>query len=327
MTREELLQQLSFLSSGAPLGIEVYFVLRDKDAEGFTVRFADLDADARKELLKNLKGYLDKRFLKNPDAHFGPLSEADDRNNAVYYYDLTDVPEDLACMDEVLNEVREEFTFSDDDLKKLDAFVFVIGNEDPAERVVIYKKHYPVSLIRRDSFLGLVQSDHRFVRMDGDIIKVNDTFEFIKIGEELFVFNVKLLERFHGFDGILTREAQSRISLIRAAGLVENLELLEAFVEDRAMAKRLLRAKRAPLVLSLTFKRVQDFIKSHPKLMNRIRFNATNDKIRLDTKVSQQLFIKLLDDDFLKSELTDALYDSSIKETLTDQVEQEDELD
>lgn len=326
MTKEQLLQHLTFLNAGVPLGVEVYFVL--KDGEETTVRFADLEESVRKELLQNLKGYLDKRLVKNADAHFGPLSEADDRNNAVYYYDLADVPDDLACMDEVVgNERPEEFSFSEDDLKKLDAFLFVIGNEDPAERVVIYKKHYPVSLIRRESFLGLVQSDHRFVRMEGDIIKVNDTFEFVKVGAELFVFNVKLLERLHGFDGILTREAASRISIIRAARIVENLELLESFIEDRAMAKRLLRAKRAPLVLSLPFGRIQTFILSHPKLMNRIRFNATNDKIRLDTKVSQQLFIKLLDDDFLKSELTGSLYDSSTKETLTADEEPEDDLD
>lgn len=326
MTKEQLLQNLTFLSSGTPLGIEVYLVLKDGDDR--MVRFIDLEEPVRKELLQNLKGYLDKRILNNADAHFGPLSEADDRNNAVYHYDLADVPDDLVCIDEVVgNERPDEFSFSEDDLKKLDAFLFVIGNEDPAERVVIYKKHYPVSLIRRESFLGLVQSDHRFVRMEGDIIKVNDTFEFVKVGAELFVLNVKLLERLHGFDGILTREAASRISIIRAARIVENLELLESFIEDRAMAKRLLRAKRAPLVLSLPFDRIQTFILSHPKLMNRIRFNSTNDKIRLDTKVSQQLFIKLLDDDFLKSELTGSLYDSSTKETLTGDVEPEDDLD
>ena len=51
-------------------------------------------------------------------------------------------------------------------------------------------------------------------------------------------------------------------------------------------------------------------------LKNRLKFNAKETKIVLGTKISKEMFLKLLDDDFLKSDLTKLLYDSELKDTL-----------
>ena len=68
---------------------------------------------------------------------------------------------------------------------------------------------------------------------------------------------------------------------------------------------------------------VMAFIQQHPILKKKIRLNADNTKVSLDTKVSQELFIKLLNDDFLKSELTMLLYDSQNKDSMAIEVEAE----
>ncbi|MCY3628153.1 MAG: DUF4868 domain-containing protein [Gammaproteobacteria bacterium] len=49
-------------------------------------------------------------------------------------------------------------------------------------------------------------------------------------------------------------------------------------------------------------------------MAGRIRFNDREDKIVLDTKKSKDLFIKLLMDDFLTSELTSYHYESVVKD-------------
>ncbi|WP_420868523.1 Kiwa anti-phage protein KwaB-like domain-containing protein [Alkalimarinus coralli] len=57
------------------------------------------------------------------------------------------------------------------------------------------------------------------------------------------------------------------------------------------------------------------FCKTFPKLANRIRLNEDETKIGLDTKVSKDLFIKLLMDDYLTSELTHFHYESVSKDS------------
>ncbi len=323
MTRAEFRDKLQFLfEEDVPVGIKVYFIL--KHEEQITVKFADVEEVVRNEIKESLLTSLHGRLMENDAMVFGPLTEADERKNAVYHYDMADVPADLLCMGTALGPRRpnDEFSFADDELRDLFGFVFVLGNE--SQQVAVYKKHYPVSLIRRDSILGLVKFGDRFVRLTEDIIKINDTFEFLQIGTDMFVYSVKLLERFYGFDGILQREATNKISLIRAADIVENIELLEALVADKSAAKKLLRAKRSSLVLEMGIDRIRAFVQAHPKLRNRIRFNGDGDKIKFHTITSQQLFLKLLDDDFLKSDLTDSLYDSSIKENLSNDEEPDD---
>ena len=49
-------------------------------------------------------------------------------------------------------------------------------------------------------------------------------------------------------------------------------------------------------------------------LKNRMRYTPDNTQFMLDTKASKQLFVKLLNDDFLTSELTRLYYDSLAKD-------------
>ena len=58
------------------------------------------------------------------------------------------------------------------------------------------------------------------------------------------------------------------------------------------------------------------FCQNFPTLTGKIRFNEAADKIILDTKVSKDLFIQLLMDNFLTSELTKSYYASVAKDSI-----------
>jgi len=61
---------------------------------------------------------------------------------------------------------------------------------------------------------------------------------------------------------------------------------------------------------------VLKFIGEHRTLKDLIKFNSTGDKVQLSSLKSIEAFVKLLDDDYLKSELTKMLYDSQNKDAL-----------
>ena len=61
---------------------------------------------------------------------------------------------------------------------------------------------------------------------------------------------------------------------------------------------------------------IMQFVKNHPVLGNEFKYNANGDKIKLTTKKSQNFFLKLMNDDFLHSQLTDYDYMTPAKDKL-----------
>ena len=88
---------------------------------------------------------------------------------------------------------------------------------------------------------------------------------------------------------------------------------------DSAFARKLLKVNRESPVMKLKFDDVKKFINKHPALKGQLGFNPKGDKILLDTKAAAKLYIKLMDDDFLRSDLTQRLYDSIAKNTVAEE--------
>lgn len=103
---------------------------------------------------------------------------------------------------------------------------------------------------------------------------------------------------------------------VEEIGLVENIEILYELLDEVKYARRFTKiAKSSPVLKAgIDNLRIIHFCKTFPKLAGRIRFNDQQDKIVLDTKVSKDLFIKLLMDDYLTSELTNFHYESVAKD-------------
>lgn len=293
------------------------FIILPSDDETIAKK-VDIEDEAMEDLKTQYLNSIKKNITEFADFSLTNISVVNERLNTTYYYDFDNVPKELEIMKNlIVEEDRPNFNFNQDELNEIIAFVFLIGNEE--HKVALYKKQYPISLIKRDSVF-LFKVSERFVKLDDDILKLNDSFDFIQIGNELVILNLNTLERYFAFDSVIRNKATEILGFIDAAGIVSNIEPLELLSRDLKFAKKLMRVKTDSPVLQLPFNKVREFIKSHPKLKKRIRFTVDESKISLDTKTSQELFLKLLDDDFLKSELTQILYESEIKDELTNVV-------
>lgn len=97
------------------------------------------------------------------------------------------------------------------------------------------------------------------------------------------------------------------------------MEPLNALAFDLPNAKKLMKIRNSP-VLQVPAANVINFIKNHPKLTGKIHFNADETRISLDTGVSKKLFLKLLNDDYLFSQLTELQYDTFAKDKLIEDI-------
>ncbi|WP_421865060.1 anti-phage protein KwaB [Motiliproteus sp.] len=321
MNIEDLKSSISSVISADACSAEFFFLL--DDGEGMKVKSVDIDDTDQTELEGMFLRSISDSILLNDDLTLVSLSSADDRKNALYKYDLEDIPDELAYLKTIIQEEQfDNFNLSDDDLSHLEGILILIGNQDT--QLALYKHQYPVTLLKQDSGFNLMKpkGGNRFKKLDSDILKINSKFEFIKINGEYYILDIKALERFFGFHDAVKNVAEKGIENIKDANLVVNCEVFESRLDDISFARKLVKsASNSPVLGVIPNSQIISFTNTHPSLKGSFKYTEDGTKLNLKTKKSQNLFLKLLNDDFLQSELTKIFYDSIAKDSVDDEKE------
>ncbi|WP_293652410.1 anti-phage protein KwaB [Thiolapillus sp.] len=314
MNSEELKASLQpYYDNYDEIGVTVYAILKDAETPG--PRKIDIEAGASDGLKTLFIQSLRDTISDREDLSVLNLSASDERGDAIYQYDI-DLPEELAAMESILE--TDDLPLLDvnaSNLKGIKALLIEIGNN--IGQIVLYKTMAPVNIFGRTSFF-LKKSKHRLERINYEFLRVSTGFQLMRVAGELFVIDLEALERSFGFHDVIKKEAALGISAIDEIQLVDNVAVLHELLDDVKYARRFTKiAKSSPVLLAaVPNNSIIKFCKTFPKLVNKIRFNEAEDKIVLDTKVSKDLFIKLLMDDFLTSELTQFHYSSVAKDSV-----------
>ena len=301
--------------------LQLYFVLKQDNQ--FVLRLADLEDDsAAPELEKLFINNIRSQVLENDDLTLCQLSTDDERYNAIYHYDYENYPDELGVFKDfnitTAISTTPKFDFSKDDLGTLFGYIIYIGTMQNG--IVLFKKHFPISLIKRDSFLlGAVKDKRRFEKVSGeDIIRMNGEVQLLKINEQIYVLNIKMLERNMGFTELVQKAATQTITSIEELGILEDIKVLKNSVADAGFARKLSKVKRTSPIfkLGITKKTIVEFTKTTSELAGKFKYSEDGLTIRLDTKKSKDAFLKLMNDAFLRSELTKQYYEASAKDQL-----------
>ena len=321
MTLPELQQHLTYFTTTTDaLGLALYVLYNDK--EGIEqIRLADIDHGSAVELKDQYLKYLKNKFLENDDLTFMNISEGDNRRNVAFRYDLDERPIGLDAMNLIAeNEIQPQFSFTKDDFDKIKAFVITIGTE--VRKLVLFKSHHHLSILRGASTFGIRVSNHRFVRVREDIIKLSPNIDFLQIDNTLVVLSLKTLEANFGFEAIIRNKATENILAIGAINLLEDISILSEMAEDIRQAKHIMRVKANSPVMLLPVATVIAFVQSHKPIMKKFRLSEDGSRLKLDTKVSKKLFLALMNDDFLTSELTKLYYAGIAKDPMLIEAEE-----
>lgn len=316
MTIEVLKKGVSSIISAAGCSAEFFFLFDDKN--NMRVKSVDINDTDHKELEKIFIKSITDTLLLNDDLTLISLSSADDRKDAVYHYDLDDVPVGLTYLKEIIdNENIDNFELANDDLSTLEGILILIGNQD--SQVALYKHQYPVTLMKPDSGFSLMKpkGNNRFKKLDTDILKISSKFEFIKYDNKYYIFDIKALERFFGFHEAVKNIATKGVENIKNTEIVMDCEVFNARLDEISFARKLVKsANNSPVLNAIPNSQIISFTQNHPALKGKFKYSTDGLQLNLKTKKSQDLFLKLLNDDFLQSELTKKYYDSIAKDSV-----------
>ncbi len=305
-------------------GIMLYAVL--KTEEGKIVKFlniADEDDDkdnASKDLLKGFTDIIKNKFaVYNEDDEIIKLSSADERKNALYYYDLDELPMEMERLKDISEtlDVGEIFNFKQDSLSQIAALIIVIGNEN--RNLIMYKQQYPVSLLNRDRYmLTPILHENRLKRFDQDILRVDFNYQFFLWNDVVYISDIEKMEKICSFHDIVINEARTSIQKIEEINILDNIEVLNDELDNITFARKLTRIYKDSKVLGKVSNQaiIEFSLRHHYFKNNPLKLTESKDKFILDTKKSKETFIKLMNDDLLTSQLTNSDYESLAKNNL-----------
>jgi hypothetical protein len=312
MNKQELNNNLNFLfQPNANIQVIVYAILNNQE----NPRKLDIDEN---DLLGIKNMFLDSitNLVINENEHVVlPLSTADERGKCFYEYDL-ELPNELVNLNDVIgNDNIELFNFNDEAITHINSLLIVLGNGE--HQVSLYKKLSPVEIIGRGSFF-LIKSAERFEKFNNNLLRISPGFQGMSVNRTVIILNLKTIEKSFGFVEVIKREAILSIEAIRDMSILQNIESLEGLIDNITFARKLIKIARYSPVIQNNIPNAQiiHFSNTHPALRGKIRYNEDETLIKLDTKVSKNLFVKLLNDDFLTSELTQLYYDSLAKDDI-----------
>lgn len=317
MTKAELNQLLDFVNNpDGELQIIIYANIKDVAKP----RKLDIRGDDLPELRQIFVDGINYLVIEKDDYSVLKLSDADERGKCFYEYDL-ELPEELELLENVIgNDDLLKFNFTDNDLASIKSLIIVLADND--KEVSLYKKIYPVEVIGRGGHI-LKRANQRLERFEDQLLRITSKFQVLRVGEEIIITDLNSIEKSFGFHDVIKREATASIDVINQMELIQNIESLQELVTDVSFARKLTKvAKNSPVIkMNIPNASIILFSKQHPLTKNKMRYNEEGTQFNLDTRVSRDLLIKILNDDLLTSELTKLYYDSLAKDGI--EVEEE----
>lgn len=308
MNKNELNEALEFLNNPkGTLQIILYAQLKGSNK----VKMLDIKSTDLPKIQSLFIESVNSKIIQK-DSHLLALSTADERGNCFYEYDL-DLPEELECINELVgNDDVETFSFKNDELTQIESLIIVIADNE--KNAVLYNKISPVEVVGRGGYM-LWKSNQRLERFEDNLLRVSPKFQIIKVDEKVIIIDLNLIERSFGFHEVIQREASKGVTAIEKLDIVDDIDVLKELVSDISFARKLTKiAKDSPVIkLQIPNDKIIEFSKRHPATRN-MKYTEDNSQFKLGTKVSKDLFIKILNDDLLTSELTQLHYDSLAKD-------------
>ncbi|TGL58679.1 DUF4868 domain-containing protein [Leptospira ognonensis] len=317
MEFDDLKINLSAFINSDQIISNLIFILRNN--ESIYGRQAIIDQQTQEELTVTFRNYLLENILYNEAFSLLPLSKADERKSVLYRYDIDDLPKELKEIKELYQDNSTQvFNHSEDNLSKLKGIGLQISSS--SNKLLLYKQHYPVQFMKNTKNFSIkrLRNESRFEKLQEDIIKINTSLDFFFFNDECFIQNLNVVEKYFGVHEAIINTAISGISKIKETELLEDTKPLEDRISDISFARKLIRAERnSPVLGAISNTDIIEFTKQHLFFKDVFEYTSDNKKIILNTKTSSDKFLLMLNDDYLRSELTQKRYSIRAKDEIT----------
>ena len=303
MTIDEMKSKIRMVvCSGMSYGITAFACL--KTGEGINLKKFLVTDELHSNLKNILENALNIKYLAD-DIELEPSENIADGSSVLYEVIQTEKYHPFNFLN---NVDTVEGQYCEDDQPNLTGWIFRLNmNEDV---FFVYQHIYPMRLINRSkSLFAMLSHNKTYKTLDRDVLKIDSRADILIIENSLITSNIPLLQNAFGFEKYIRAEAAKTIAAIEAIDLVDGMDKFLAFgnKEKLTNAKKLMKAKNSP-VLNIPKDELLKRIKVHGRYKD--KFVIENDKIHIKSQKDANEFVKMLNDDIVRSDLTNQEYDS-----------------
>ena len=307
MNKAQLQEKLQhFIQDEETVNVEMYLQYQDDDKKIKTYLPAaeenKLSSALRRIVTNQIKS---KFFVDNEEYQYEIVSaNTAEANNIrqVFHIRQSKIPKAAIVFDAVVKNEAEEFP-KGLELENVWAYIFKVDCTEGT--IYLFKKNYPVNVLRKENSYGLVFTNNKLSLLDKDLLRLSKHFDVMLINQELIILNRSEFEKAFDYVGAMQKSASVNVGVIKKTNLVEDMEKIKELSQNKRTLRKLLNINPNSKILDKTPLQIARIAKKY-----KVEFKITDDEQQLSitTKKAAVAFVEMLNDDFLKSEFSGSLY-------------------
>ncbi|MCL2628411.1 MAG: DUF4868 domain-containing protein [Oscillospiraceae bacterium] len=291
-------------------GFSVYCNVRN--GEVTQLKRFNIQDSFRNEIENVIIDVIKSNYLSE-DVIYETADNMDDNSNALY---LIEVSEQYNPFEFLFSIDNTSESFTENDKANLIGFAFCFSID--TKIVWAYQHVYPTSISRRAKGLfALLSSDSIFEHIDTNkLFNIESRVDALITKDIICPTKIEFLEMNYGLEKYIRDKAQDTITAIQDTGLINDITKFSDFISKDKLtnAKKLLKIKHSP-ILTMSIDTVVSRLSTIPRYDN---ISIEDGKITVTSQKDVANILKMLNDDFLRSELSQREYDSPAKKILPD---------
>jgi len=305
---QEIIRDILYGEKGH--GLSIYCCLK-KDGEYSLKRF-NVQDEFRSDINNLIANSISSLFL-DEDIIYDSIDNVSDNSNVLYLIESTEHYDPFKFL-KISKSSEESFTENDRDY----LFGFVFHFSINTKVLWAYQHVYSTSISKKSNGLfAIISGESIFNKIDNKkIFCIENRVDIVIIENTICPVKIKILEQYFGFEIYVRSEAQKTIEKIKETKIIKSIDKFNVFISKTKLtnAKKLLQIKNSP-ILSITANIVTERISKIPRYSN---IKIENKQIVVETEKDIIGVLKMLNDDLLRSELSQKEYDSPSKKILSD---------
>lgn len=308
-TIQELNQLRTDLAAAANKQAHLLFVSKNKRREEpYYVNRAECTPQVATAFISLFEYHLGKLVESNP--MLVPYDINLDTEECYQFIPCADVANAISIntsIDDILN--AEVIQNMDDDFFKY-LWAYAVRIQFDNQFVIYYRKYGNGKVLRSGTFDALLFQAGRFSKIESTVFQIDSNIDAFCLGQELIILQNTNFERIFGFDDHYEVASVTALKEIAVAHQFVDIDQLTEYVDTDSRKKRKLAAiSKNQLISTMGFDQIRETIQNYRL---EIAIDDENRKFEI-TKDNAFVFLKALNDDYLRSEATAFRYEASSK--------------
>jgi len=305
MNHTELKEYItSVILEDLPIAAELYMCV--KEGGGHALRRMQLRNETERSFAYVFSELVKDKYIES-NIDVKSIDEIDDNQNIFYTLTQTDEyhPFDFLNQDNIS-------TYNSEQVVTCVGYFIKLGSQ--SKYIYLYQSKNNALTINNDKMFLLKKTiKDVFTCVKEEVLRIEKRIDILIVENDIFTSNVKILEKTFGLEKYIRNSAKIAINMISSLCIMSSTDVFFRFEHKLSNSKKLMKIKDSPV---LKMSKHDIITKINDIERYKLLINVQDGQIVVKNQNDVNNLLKLLGDAILRSELTNAEYETMIKKKL-----------